>query len=482
MLGSSLALAEESDAEQCDVKRCYIRITQDGFFPQKMIVSPDTTVVWKNIDVQVHMITGGSSDEPSLFDSSLIASGDTYEFTFKHGDSYKYHDQALAKVVGEIIVEPHSTVPIVEPVKIDFTDPHSGIHDISMLRGGDVTEVKIYPELRKLLIGVDTPTFDVLRIAIDRDLVDARNFGGKDAPFNVWVDGRLQDANEIHTTPEERILQVPIPSGTKSIWIEGTRASTDLLGYKEALTSINDAARLVANYKGQGIVVNDAEDVLLQAQTAFNFGRYSFAKSLADEAAGLADAANHAAFIVKQVVEDTEASINTNKNMGVDVSDAEEMLVQTKQMYVLGGYDEALNIGMQAKKAADEAIGQIYTIAGITGISSAWGAIYLHMRKNGRNVKNGTTNSQAAKASAETCTIHLDRIFEEKPHLRDDDRKALQYIVDKGGKALLAELRNNLNLPKSTAWRLAKRLEREELVEITKFGNQNLIKCTIEPS
>jgi uncharacterized membrane protein len=67
-------------------------------------------------------------------------------------------------------------------------------------------------------------------------------------------------------------------------------------------------------------------------------------------------------------------------------------------------------------------------------------------------------------------------VFVEKPHLREDDRQVLKFIVDRGGEALLAEIRNQFSLPKSTAWRLMRRLEREELVEISKFGNQNMVR------
>ena len=45
---------------------------------------------------------------------------------------------------------------------------------------------------------------------------------------------------------------------------------------------------------------------------------------------------------------------------------------------------------------------------------------------------------------------------------------------------VVAEIRNQFGLPKSTAWRLMRRLEREELVEITKFGNQNMVRYKLK--
>jgi uncharacterized membrane protein len=50
------------------------------------------------------------------------------------------------------------------------------------------------------------------------------------------------------------------------------------------------------------------------------------------------------------------------------------------------------------------------------------------------------------------------------------------YLAEKDGAAFESELRNKFLLPKTTIWRLVKRLEREGLIEIRKAGGQNLIK------
>jgi uncharacterized membrane protein len=76
------------------------------------------------------------------------------------------------------------------------------------------------------------------------------------------------------------------------------------------------------------------------------------------------------------------------------------------------------------------------------------------------------------------------RILAEKPHLRPEDQAVLLYLAEKDGAAFESELRNKFLLPKTTVWRLVKRLEREGLIEITKAGGQNLIKlrsCGLEP-
>jgi hypothetical protein len=71
-------------------------------------------------------------------------------------------------------------------------------------------------------------------------------------------------------------------------------------------------------------------------------------------------------------------------------------------------------------------------------------------------------------------------ILIEKPHLRPEDQEVLKFLAEKEGAAFESEIRSKFQIPKTTIWRLVKRLEREELVEIRKAGGQNLIKLRFE--
>ena len=71
-------------------------------------------------------------------------------------------------------------------------------------------------------------------------------------------------------------------------------------------------------------------------------------------------------------------------------------------------------------------------------------------------------------------------ILVERPHLRPEDQEVLKFLAEKEGAAFESEIRSKFQIPKTTVWRLVKRLEREELVEIRKAGGQNLIKLRFE--
>ena len=66
------------------------------------------------------------------------------------------------------------------------------------------------------------------------------------------------------------------------------------------------------------------------------------------------------------------------------------------------------------------------------------------------------------------------------PDLKREDREVLYFLARNEGAAFEGEIRTKFLLPKTSIWRLVKRLERLELIEIVKIGGQNLIKLKIQ--
>jgi len=60
--------------------------------------------------------------------------------------------------------------------------------------------------------------------------------------------------------------------------------------------------------------------------------------------------------------------------------------------------------------------------------------------------------------------------------LRPEDKEVLQYLAERGGKVLESELRQKLLLPRTSAWRQVRRLERMGYVRVTKEGMQNTVE------
>jgi uncharacterized membrane protein len=70
-----------------------------------------------------------------------------------------------------------------------------------------------------------------------------------------------------------------------------------------------------------------------------------------------------------------------------------------------------------------------------------------------------------------------EKIFREYPYLRQEDRDVIKFIEENGGKAFESEVRKRFpDMPRTSLWRLVKRLERMELVSVKRIGLQNQIK------
>ena len=69
------------------------------------------------------------------------------------------------------------------------------------------------------------------------------------------------------------------------------------------------------------------------------------------------------------------------------------------------------------------------------------------------------------------------KILKANPHLGKEDQDVIQFLIEKGGKAFEAELREKFpNMPRTSLWRLVRRLERLDIVEIKKIGLENQVQ------
>ena len=75
--------------------------------------------------------------------------------------------------------------------------------------------------------------------------------------------------------------------------------------------------------------------------------------------------------------------------------------------------------------------------------------------------------------------VDLDEEFKKRIHLRTDDKVILRYIQESGG-AFITEVRERFNIPKSSAWRMVKRLEEEGLLTSTTVGRETYLQLNGE--
>ena len=100
----------------------------------------------------------------------------------------------------------------------------------------------------------------------------------------------------------------------------------------------------------------------------------------------------------------------------------------------------------------------------LVGIALAGGTAYLGLKR-----KSGGFGGRMPKREE----------FEERLNnldLSEEERRALLYLFDRGGRASQAEVREAIGLPKTTAWRMFKRLEKMGLVRILKGKKENWVE------
>ena len=258
---------------------------------------------------------------------------------------------------------------------------------------------------------------------------------------------------------------VTMPSGDIEItYVVG------IVGTKEhAQVVLNDVEEVIGEIKSLGVIVSDAEDLLLKAKDAFNNGNYVLAEDLASQAKDLAVQINQTAFQAKEAIDEADRAIAEAEEEGreVGLSEAKDLLNQAKESYGKGNYQSALNLATQAKDLAEGAkpsakFPYIWILALVIVVALV-GLIAYKAKGKGAYEK-------------EAREVDLGKIFKEKPYLKLEDKEVLRFLAESGGEAFESEIRERFQLPRTTTWRLIKRLEKEGIIEVRKVGGQNLVK------
>ncbi len=189
----------------------------------------------------------------------------------------------------------------------------------------------------------------------------------------------------------------------------------------------------------------------------------------------------HAAVLIGEA----EEAISKAKAAGIDVEEAEELLKKAKEAFDAGDYAQAESFAKQARELAEQAAIETpitpppakpsppfpqaaWTVGGALAAVILIILVVLVLRRRGK--------AASFSSLPEPFKVSLDRIFREHGEaLRHEDREALQVIAESGGRMFESELRERLRLPKTSLWRLVRRLEKLGVVEVRKVGGQNLV-------
>ena len=79
--------------------------TLECYLPYQIEISTGETVIWDNIDSAAHTVTSGMPGSPDgVFDSGMVLSGGTFEFTFTEPGEYDYYCMVHPWMTGKVMV------------------------------------------------------------------------------------------------------------------------------------------------------------------------------------------------------------------------------------------------------------------------------------------------------------------------------------------------------------------------------------------
>lgn len=244
-----------------------------------------------------------------------------------------------------------------------------------------------------------------------------------------------------------------------------------------AFLAISDAESTINGITAAGINVSSAGALLAEARDAFTSGNYAAAEELAVDAKSLALQTNATAYQASAMIANARDAILKAESEGrtVGLEDARRLLNQASSLYAVGEYASALSSAADANAKAASALTvvQAYAlyIAAAVVVASAIAIVSLLRARGSRRDSKGYVK--------EIHEVDLARIARER-QLREEEFRLIEVLAENGGEAFESSVRERFDLPKTTIWRMVKRLEKDGYISVEKVAGQNLLKVRPE--
>ena len=249
---------------------------------------------------------------------------------------------------------------------------------------------------------------------------------------------------------------------------------------REASESLTAAESHLGDLESMGYVLTEARSILGQAQDLYALGRYVESKSRAELAVSTADE------IVEDAVEAyveigraSEAlSLARSDGRTEGLEEAEQSLETASALYGEGRYVEALtyaSLAVQQANLATAPESNSLLYGGMLVLGVLVGGGYYYMKRI-----QVEASPRTPAESSEPREIDLDKLFWHHQDLRLEDKEVIRFLAESGGEAFAAEIRNRFDIPRSSAWRLIRRLVNNGVAEERKVGNQSVVRIKDE--
>jgi uncharacterized membrane protein len=412
----------------------------------------------------------------------------------------------------------------------------SNISEITLpLIGGNINEILVRNYLSKYLahtfnsvtneIKINSQNESQIRITYQTpDLVNKQEREWSfliDSAFPFTV--KLPNDAVVTNLGEQSPSLIRKLGGQNLLSFDKGRISIDyVIGYagtrEQATISINSAELDLAKAESEHLRINlgSVKGILLNAKTALNQSNFIDAERLATNASDLSSTITESFEVSKEMMSNATRKIEVFQDMNVDTSQASEFVSKSNIEFSQGNYPKAIEYATLALNSLDVPRQEqpllysstAYLLLIPLAVSFGFFILRKYKRKSNPQVQD-TVNKNDPYNSDNQTNIYKENSFIEqqspeeeqtntevtpeksnlqnfvsdairqKGNLKPEEKDILLYISEKEGAAFEGEIRNKFILPKTSLWRLIKRLERENLIEVTKIGGQNLIKLKL---
>jgi uncharacterized membrane protein len=307
--------------------------------------------------------------------------------------------------------------------------------------------------------------------------------------FDAPVSSTLQlsrDATIINMNPSpmsirsvEGCASLIMPSGSVSIsYILG------VVGTKEhALALRREAEAALSEFQAEGYNGSFAVAMLQKAKDAYDESQFVQAEEIAREVKewlantrAVIEAAEQALFVAENSIREAEDQSRTSS-----IEEARNELEAAREAIDSGNYGDAKLLAedsiISSQSSEDESTSKLNPLLPLIVTIITFSLIFGLYWK--RRVEPIPIEEEVVKK--ESPDIDLKLLFQENQNLRLDDKEVIRFIYTSGGGLFASELRKRFDLPKSSAWRMIRRLEREEIIVTRKVGRETYIQlCTKE--
>jgi uncharacterized membrane protein len=163
------------------------------------------------------------------------------------------------------------------------------------------------------------------------------------------------------------------------------------------------------------------------------------------------------------------------KSKGYLVDEAESILEQARNSFKENDYARSEQLSNNAIEKAyqiastpsDDKPNNTLIVAAALIIVIAGALFFWRYIQKHRTIRPMTPEKKSS--------VDLDAVFKKHSLLRTDEKAVLRFIHESGG-VFVTEIRNRFNIPKSSTWRMMKRLEEQNLIETQMIGRETYVQ------